>query len=217
MFLCWTALAICWLTKRSSILSACLHCALVLPSLWNSDNTNILLWISLNKAVCGGSGICQVFLISPNFIYFQKSMHILFSFFFACAGSSWTFSSCGAWTLHCGGFSCCRVWAQGTTGFWSCREWDLLLITWDLPGPGSKPMSPELACRFLTPGPTWTSHQISALTGNAQLFVQLTQFLWFMSQCLLICSRLGPRRNMSDVKWTPLFKPLNNTEAHEED
>ena len=126
MFLCWTALAICWLTKRSSILSACLHCALVLPSLWNSDNTNILLWISLNKAVCGGSGICQVFLISPNFIYFQKSMHILFSFFFACARSSWTFSSCGAWTLHCGGFSCCRVWAQGTTGFWSCREWDLL-------------------------------------------------------------------------------------------
>ena len=47
---------------------------------------------------------------------------------------------CGAWA-HCGGFSRCRAWASWLRG------------TWDPPGAGSKPVSPSLAGRFLTPGP----------------------------------------------------------------
>ena len=37
-------------------------------------------------------------------------------------------------TFHCGGFSPCRAWALGA------RAW-LLHATWNLPGPGTKPVS----------------------------------------------------------------------------
>ena len=53
-----------------------------------------------------------------------------------CAG----FSSCGSRALWCGRDSC-GTWAQ------------LPLSTWNLPGPGIEPLSPELAGRSLSTGP----------------------------------------------------------------
>ena len=94
---------------------------------------------------------------------------------------AWAFSSCGergllccgARASHCGGLSCRRARALGTwasvvatrrlssCGSWalehrlsSCGAWaSLLRSMWDLPGPGTEPVSPELAGRFLTTVP----------------------------------------------------------------
>ena len=65
-----------------------------------------------------------------------------------------SYSRCGAQASHCGGFSCCRARALGCRGFSRCgtRAW-LFCVMRDLPGPGSEPMSPALAGRFLTTGP----------------------------------------------------------------
>ena len=53
-----------------------------------------------------------------------------------------------------GGVSCCREQALELQPqwLWRTRAW-LLRGTWDLPGPGIKPMSPALAGRFLTTEP----------------------------------------------------------------
>ena len=65
---------------------------------------------------------------------------------------------CGAWASHRGGFSCCGAGALGAwasvvlaRGLSSCDAWALFFHgMWDLPGPGLKPMFPELAGGFLT-------------------------------------------------------------------
>ena len=54
---------------------------------------------------------------------------------------------------HCGGFFCCKAWAVGAPAsvvmaheLSSCVARALLLCgTWNLPGPGIKPVSPVLA------------------------------------------------------------------------
>ena len=80
---------------------------------------------------------------------------------------------CGAQASHCGGFSCCGARALGARAsvvaarglsscgsralerrLSSCGAWAWLLCgMWDLPGPGLKPVSPELAGGFLTTAP----------------------------------------------------------------
>ena len=100
------------------------------------------------------------------------------SFFFGCARSSLLcrlssscgeqrlLPSCDAWVSHCSGFSCCRAWVQEHTGFSSCgsqalEHWlsscgtlaQLLWGTWNIPGPGIKPMSPTVAGGFFTTEP----------------------------------------------------------------
>ena len=70
------------------------------------------------------------------------------------------FSSCGEWGLlssccvqasHYGGFSCCEAQALRLQQF---GAQDLLSCSmWDLPGPGTEPMSPALAGGFLTTRP----------------------------------------------------------------
>ena len=106
----------------------------------------------------------------------------VFSFFnlFSCAGSSllctgvlwswWvgTTPRCGAWASRCGGFSCCRAQAIGTqasavgaprpSSCGSCAE--LLHGMWNLPGPGIKPVSPELTGQFLSTVPPGKSSAV---------------------------------------------------------
>ena len=84
---------------------------------------------------------------------------------------------CGAHASHCGGFPCCRAWAVGARasvaaahGLRSCgsralerrlscgERAELLRGMWDPPGPGTKPVSPELAGGFLTNAPPGKSH-----------------------------------------------------------
>ena len=80
---------------------------------------------------------------------------------------------CRVRASHCGGFSCCRAQALGAwasvvvaRGLSSCgsralecrlsscgARAQLLHGTWDLPGPGLKPVSPALAGGFLTTAP----------------------------------------------------------------
>ena len=69
----------------------------------------------------------------------------------------WTFSiecrilsSC-VQASHCGGFSCCRAWALERR-LSSCGT-QLFRRMWNLPGPKIEPMSPALACSFLTTRP----------------------------------------------------------------
>ena len=52
----------------------------------------------------------------------------------------------GAWDSHCCGFFCCGAQALGRLAFGSCG-------TWDLPGPGIEPVSPELTGGFFTAEP----------------------------------------------------------------
>ena len=72
---------------------------------------------------------------------------------------------------QCSGFSCCRAWTLGHSGFSSCNPralenrlpscgacTQLLHGMWDLPGPGTKPVSPALAGRFFTTEPPGQPH-----------------------------------------------------------
>ena len=74
------------------------------------------------------------------------------------------YSSLQAQASHCGGFL--QSMGSGCAGFSSCGSWaverrlsscgawaQLLHGTWDLPGPGLKPVSPALAGGFLTTAP----------------------------------------------------------------
>ena len=62
-------------------------------------------------------------------------------------------SSCDTGASHCGCFSCCGAWAL-KCGLSNCSTWAWLPHgTWKLPGPGTEPMFPALAGRFLTTGP----------------------------------------------------------------
>ena len=80
---------------------------------------------------------------------------------------------CSSRAFHCDGFFCCGAWAVGwrasvviAHGLSSCGSWALehRADTWwrtslvalrhvGLPGPGIEPMSPALACKFLTTEP----------------------------------------------------------------
>ena len=87
-----------------------------------------------------------------------------FVLIFGCAGSSWLrglFSSCRERGLlldvcvasHCSGFSC-GARALGRTGFSSHgAQAELPRGRWDLPRPGTEPVSPALAGRFFTTEP----------------------------------------------------------------
>ena len=78
---------------------------------------------------------------------------------------------CSVQASHYGGFSYCRaqalgLWASVVTALWlrSCSLWFLSAVSvvvawllcdmWGLPRPGIKPVSPTLAGRLLTTGPT---------------------------------------------------------------
>ena len=96
-------------------------------------------------------------------------------FIFGCTGSSLLCmgSNCSAPASHCDGFSCCgpqalgerasAVAARGLSNFGlqALERWcsscgtraQLLLGTWDLLGPGIKPVSPAPAGRFLLTAP----------------------------------------------------------------
>ena len=73
-------------------------------------------------------------------------------------------SSCGVWASHPRIFSYCTAWAPGSVTFRSCGMWDL-------PGPGTKPVSSAWAGRFLTTGPP----------GNSLIL------FWFQCKCLFVC------------------------------
>ena len=48
------------------------------------------------------------FVIFKTFIYlFMATLSL---------AAAWTFSSCGVWVFHCGGFSCCNTWTLGHVG-----------------------------------------------------------------------------------------------------
>ena len=103
----------------------------------------------------------------------------MYLFIFGCAGSSLPlrhFSSCGAQASHCGGLSCCirSVRALECAGFNSCRScvlahrlnscgaWAQLLHSlWDVPGSGTKLVSPALAGGFSTTEPSALPHWLS--------------------------------------------------------
>ena len=70
---------------------------------------------------------------------------------------------CSVQASHCNSFSCCEAQAAEYAGFGSCSSqalehklntcgsWaDLLLGMWDLPRPGTEPVSPAPAGRFFT-------------------------------------------------------------------
>ena len=98
-------------------------------------------------------------------------------------------SSCGVWASHCGGFSCCRAWALEYTalvvaacGLRSCgsrapehrlsscgARAHLPHSMWDLPRPGTEPMSLALVGRFLSTLPPGKAHMFS-LPGKDQEF-----------------------------------------------
>ena len=65
---------------------------------------------------------------------------------FSSCGKRRLLSSGGAWASHCSGFPYCRACVLGAGAL-------LPLGIWNLPGPGIKPMFPELAGRFLSTGP----------------------------------------------------------------
>ena len=98
------------------------------------------------------------------------------SFIFGCTGSvfaAWAFFSCAkwgllccdAWASHCSDFSCCRAQALGTQAsvvaasrLRSCgAQAELLWSMWDLPRPGTEPVSPTLVGGLLTTGPVGKS------------------------------------------------------------
>ena len=122
-------------------------------------------------------------LVFPNALTRLHQLQVLYSFFlllclfiFGYPGSSllWgLFSSCGTQTSHHGGF---LVAERGLQSTWasvvvarglsscssralehrlsSCGTWAQLLHgTWDLPGPGIKPVSSALASGFFTTEP----------------------------------------------------------------
>ena len=88
----------------------------------------------------------------------------------SCGERGWL-SSCGVQASHRGGFSCCSSWALGPVG--SVIAARGLKSTgsvvgrhdlWGLPRPGVKRVSPALAGRFLTIGPSGKSHWCLLLT-----------------------------------------------------
>ena len=94
-----------------------------------------------------------------------------------CAG----FSSCGSRALECRLSSC------------GPRAW-LLCGTWDLPGPGLEPVSPELAGGFLTTGPPGSPSltisdylPIGAFACSTHIFIKSTNnfYLLFLFSVLV--------------------------------
>ena len=115
------------------------------------------------------------------------------------------FSSCGVRASHCGGFSCCGAWAQ-----LPCR-------IWNLPRPGTEPMSSALAGRFLTTGPPEKSMPQSSSLQNADNHITfrtsslsiLNEFIpsqnlerWCNERCLFQCrSRYFPPTPLLCLPW----------------
>ena len=123
----------------------------------------VMLYLTLHKNCWARSYFCFYFL--HLFFFFLINL-----FIFGCVGSSLlcagflqllragTTLRCGARASRCGGFSFCGARALGEWALErrlsACGEWAQLLCgMWDLPGPGLKPVSPELAGGLLTTPP----------------------------------------------------------------
>ena len=113
---------------------------------------------------------CPLFSLFKKNIYFGYAGSSLLLKLFSSCSQRRPLSSCSTQPPHCGGFSCWRAQALGCSGFSSCSSWalenrlsscgawvQLLHSMWDLPSPGSKPVSPALAGRFFTTEPPWKS------------------------------------------------------------
>ena len=109
--------------------------------------------------------ICPPFMLSFSAFHLKKKKTI-YLFNFGCAwvsiaalGLSLVAARGGCRLLQCSEFLLwwfLLLWCTGSrhTGFSSCStEASLLHCMWDLPGPGTEPLSPELAGRFLTTRP----------------------------------------------------------------
>ena len=88
------------------------------------------------------------------------------------------------WASHCGGSSCCRTWSR-VHGLSCCGTQVSCLQYVESSGPGTEPVSPALAGRFLTTGPPgkspfgvlWSLHYIAMtdeIIGHWQLIQPLT-------------------------------------------
>ena len=123
---------------------------------------------------------CKIIKLAP----FNNFLKIIL-FIFSCAGSSLLHVGFlqlqpagaplrrGARASHCSGFSCCRARAL-ECGLRSCGTGaQLLHSTWDLPGPGIKPVSPALTGRLLSTVPQGKSKTGFILMSHSCLFVDL--------------------------------------------
>ena len=120
-----------------------------------SSNSGMTIPIFLQTQSMGKGSLSKLFFFFLiYFIYFW-----LCWVFVVARGFSLVAESRGYSSLRCVGFSLwwlLLLWSTGSrcVGFSSCGSRALLLHgTWDLPGPGLKPVSPELAGRFLTTVP----------------------------------------------------------------
>ena len=108
--------------------------------------------------------LSRFFSTSRCFVFFKNKCIYLFIYFWlrwvfvAARGLSLVVASRGYSLLRCAGFALrwLLLWSMGSrhAGFSSCgARAQLLHGTWDLPGPGLKPVSPALTGRFLTTAP----------------------------------------------------------------
>ena len=121
-------------------------------------------WWWLLAGACISSRIFHIFFF---FVTFYLFILFLATLDFPCF--AWSFSSCSERGLlfiskcasHCSGFFCCRQQALGTR-LSSCGSQALecgvsssvgFHSMWNLPRPGTEPMSPALAGRFLSTVP----------------------------------------------------------------
>ena len=103
---------------------------------------------------------------------------------FSSYGEQGILSSFGARVSRCSGSSCCGAWAPGRMGFSSFGTQALLPhCVWNLPRPGTEPMSPALAAEFLTTGP-WRNSRL----WGWQLWLPreglVSLALWILPSCL---------------------------------
>ena len=83
---------------------------------------------------------------------------------FSCCSEWGLLSSCGAQASQCGGKSSRQLFLQSLgSGVYRLGNVEPHGM-WNLPGPGLKPVSPELAGRFLTTGPPGKSSNLNLKT-----------------------------------------------------
>ena len=104
-----------------------------------------------------GGNLGSFFKIFKIFIYLfwgMLSLHCCTWAFSSCSQWWEGYSSCSLWASQCSGFSCCGTGTQRHKGFssYGARVW-LPCGLWNLPWPGSEPVSSALAGRFLTTRP----------------------------------------------------------------
>ena len=124
--------------------------------------------------------------------FFWHVQTTFYLFIFGCVGSSLLAQASSSWGVrvsHCSGFPFAehKPWS---VGFGGCGTWaDLPLDVWNLPRPGIKPMSPALAGRFLTTGPSWQSDDFDGDPGGQNLNYNCSQNHWFSALGLWLASQ----------------------------